>query len=101
MPGGGKNYFEYTPLIHYRVEKELSPRVGTFGQIGTLGDLIDRLLPTQLSLLHGLQRGIPSFDYLMGDVLLDVMFGHRKLYGLTRSRAWTCWEEKVDQNRSG
>ena len=57
---GGRNYFGYTPLIktHYRVEKELSPRIGTFGQTGTLGDLIDRLLPALLKLFHGLQRGL-------------------------------------------
>jgi hypothetical protein len=68
------------------VEKELPPRTGTFSQTDTLGDLIDRLLPTLLSLFHGLQRGIPSFRYLRGDVLLGVMLGHRKLYGLTRTR---------------
>ena len=40
-------------------------------QIGTLGYLIDRPSPALLSLFHGLQRGIPSFGYLRGDVLLD------------------------------
>ena len=63
----------------WRVEKELSPRIGTFGQTGTLGDLIDRPSPALLSLFHGLPRGIPGFG-------LDVMLGHRKLYGLTRTR---------------
>jgi hypothetical protein len=56
----------------------ISPRIG---QTNTLGDLIDRLLPALLSIFHG----IPSFGYLRGDVLLDVMLGHRKLYGLTRA----------------
>jgi hypothetical protein len=60
-------------------KKELPPRIGTFGQTGTLGDLIHRLLPALLGFLHGLQRGI-------FDVLLEVMLGHRKLYGLTRMR---------------
>ena len=60
-------------------KKELPPRIGTFGQTGTLGDLIHRLLPALLGFLHGLQRGI-------FDVLLEVMLGHRKLYGLTRTR---------------
>ena len=68
---------------HYRVEKRLSPRTGT------VADLIDRPSPALLSLLHGLQRSIPGFGYLRGDVLLDVMLGHRKLYGLTR-RASVC-----------
>jgi hypothetical protein len=83
---GGRNDFEYTPLIHCRVEKELSPRNGTFGQTGTLGNLIDRLSPALFSLFHGLQRRIPSFGYLRGDMLLGVMLSHRKLYGLTRTR---------------
>jgi hypothetical protein len=61
------------------VEKELSPRNGTFGQTGTLADLIDCPLPALLSLVHGLKRGIPGFG-------LDVMLGHRKLYGLTCTR---------------
>ena len=34
-------------------------RIGTFGQTGTLGDLIHRLLPALLKLFHRLQRGIP------------------------------------------
>jgi hypothetical protein len=68
------------------VEKDLSPRIGTFGQTGPLGYLIDRPLPARLSLLQGLPRGIPSLGYLRGDLLLDVMLGHRKLYGLTRTR---------------
>ena len=37
---------------------ELSPRIGTFGQTDTLGDLIDRLLPGLLKLFHGLQRDL-------------------------------------------
>jgi hypothetical protein len=44
----------------YSDAKNLSPRIGTFGQTGTLGDLIDRPLPALLSLFHGLQRGIPN-----------------------------------------
>jgi hypothetical protein len=63
-----------------------SPHNGTFGQTGTLGDLIDGPLPALLSVLHGLQRGIPSLGYLRGDLLLDVMLAHRKLYGPTRTR---------------
>ena len=74
------------PVPLLRLEKDLSPRNGTFGQTGTLGDLIDGPLPARLNVLHGLQRGIPSLGYLVGDVLLDVMLGHRKLYGLTRTR---------------
>ena len=34
------------------MQKELSPRIGTFSQTGTLGNLVDRLV-------HGPQRGIP------------------------------------------
>ena len=56
----------------------LPPRIGTFGQSGTLGNFIDRLSPALLSLVHGLKRGIPNFG-------LDVMLGHRELYGLTRT----------------
>ena len=33
--------------------KELSPRIESFGQTGTLGDLVDGLLPARLSLVHG------------------------------------------------
>ena len=58
---------------------DLPPRTGNFSQTGTLGDLIDRLFPARLSLFHGLQRGIPGFG-------LNVILGHRKLYGLTRTR---------------
>src|SRR6476660_4483991 len=59
--------FEYTPLIHYRVEQELSPPIGTFGQTGTLADLVDRFSPARLSLLYALPRGLGD---LSGDVLL-------------------------------
>jgi hypothetical protein len=38
-------------------------RIGTFGQTGTLGNLIDRPLPAVLSLFHGLPRGIPETLY--------------------------------------
>jgi hypothetical protein len=61
------------------VEKELSPRIGTFSQTGTLGNLIDRPLPALLGLFQGLPRGIFN-------VLLEVMLGQPKLYGLTRTR---------------
>src|SRR5690242_7171245 len=54
-------------------------RCWTFGQNGTLGNLIDHPLPAVLGLFQGLPRGISN-------VLLDVMLGHRKLYGLTRTR---------------
>jgi hypothetical protein len=39
------------------VAKELSPRTGTFGQIGTLGDPIDRPLPAVLMIPLGLLSG--------------------------------------------
>ena len=52
-------------------------RIGTFSQTGTLGDLIHRPLPTPLSLFHGLQHSNP---------IGRVVFGNRKLYGLTRTR---------------
>jgi hypothetical protein len=45
--------------------------------IGTLGNLIHRPLPTPLSLFHGLQHANP---------IGRVVFGNRKLYGLTRTR---------------
>jgi len=38
-------------------------RIGTFGQTGTLGNLIDRPLPAVLSHFHGLPRGIPETLY--------------------------------------
>jgi hypothetical protein len=74
--------FSPQPVPHY-VEEALSPRIGT---TGTLADLIDRPLPAVLGLFERLQGGIPN-------VLLDVMFGHRKLYGLTRtSKRLRCLE---------
>jgi len=66
------------------VEKELSPRIGTFSQTGTLGDLIHRPLPARLSLVHGLERGIPSFGYLRGDVIAFPLFDNVP-HGLART----------------
>jgi hypothetical protein len=60
-----------------KVPRDLPPRIGSFGQTGTLGDLIHRPLPTPLSLFHGLQHANP---------IGRVVFGNRKLYGLTRTR---------------
>jgi hypothetical protein len=64
--------------------EELPPRTGTFRQIGTLGDLIDRLLPALLGLFHRLQRGIPSFGYLRRDVIWIPLF-HDIPHGLART----------------
>ena len=52
---------------------------GLLVRLARSGDLIDRPSPALLSLFHGLPRGIPGFG-------LDVVLGHRKLYGLTRTR---------------
>src|SRR4029453_16498314 len=81
---GSRNYHAPNKK-HYRAEKKLSPRIGTFWSDWHARQL-DRPLPALLSLLHGLHRGIPGFGYLRGDMLLDVMLGHCKLYGLTSSR---------------
>jgi hypothetical protein len=71
---------------YYRVETELPPRIGTFCQTGTLGNLIDRPLPAVLGLFQGLPRGIPN-------VLLDAMLSLRMLHGLTRTRqSFRCLE---------
>ena len=66
------------------MEKELPPRIGTFGQTGTLGILSFDLSPALLGLFQGLQRRIPGFGYFY--VVLEVVHGHRGLYGLTRTR---------------
>ena len=68
------------------ITAHLSPRIGTFGQTDTLGDLIDRPSPALLSLFHSVQRGIPGFGYLGRDVRLDVMSRHHNFNGLTRTR---------------
>ena len=57
------------------MENELPPRIGNFGQTGTLGNLIDRPLPALVDLVQGLPRGV-----------FEVMLGHPKLYGLTRDQ---------------
>jgi len=54
---GGRNYFEYTPLIKSTTEWRMSYRRVLGSQTGTLGNLIDRLSPALLSLFYGLQRG--------------------------------------------
>ena len=45
-----------------------SPLIGTCGPTGTLGDLIDSLLPALLKLFHRLQRGLA----VSGDLTQDV-----------------------------
>ncbi len=44
-----------------RVKKDLPPRIGIFGQTGTLADLIDRFSPVGLNLLYCIQHGGPGF----------------------------------------
>ena len=58
---------------------------GTFGQTGTLGDPIHRPLPAR-STLSWPSAWPRCLGDLGRDVLLEIMLGHRKLYGLTRTR---------------
>jgi hypothetical protein len=66
------------PPVPLGAENESLPRIGTFGHTDTLGYLIDRPSPAPISLFHGLERGIPGLG-------LEVVIGHRRLYGLTRA----------------
>src|SRR5690242_9345525 len=68
------------------MEKELPPRIGTFGQTGTLRNLLHRSWPTPLKLFHGRQRGLAILGDLGRDLLVELIFAHSKLYGLTRTR---------------
>jgi hypothetical protein len=60
-------------------------RIGTFGQTGTLGNLIDRPLPAVLSLFHRLQHCLAVLGDLGRDVLLGIALGQCKLNGLSRT----------------
>ena len=55
---GGRNYLSTHAPNKKHLPNRVSPRIGTFGHTGTLGNLIDRLLPALLKLFHGLQRAL-------------------------------------------
>jgi hypothetical protein len=56
------------------VEKELPPRIGTFGLTGALRNLIHRSLPAALGLFQGLQRAGPAFPDMGASGLFYVGF---------------------------